>query len=496
MKFFKAIFVFVIISAVLLSTFACGEQNGNTESKDASDSASSDDNSSAADESETETESTDESAYEPAVRDLDGKEIRFLVAGNAYSYYESFEIYADELTDEVINDAVYNRNQTVQDKYNCHITAEKSGNVANDMRTYVSSGLDTFDVYMPMINDAVKMVGEGLMLDLKTLDDLMLEKSWWDQKANEGLEINGKLYFSTGDISVLDNDCTMVMFFNKKLTSKYQVGDLYQLVKDYQWTLDKVYELSRVFTQNIDDDTVWNEKDNYGLHVAFNAAHSFYFGCGGTIAEKSANGGLTITIASESNQKILSDVFEISYKPDVLTNKLPGCNTFEAIRDMFLNEQVMFTTFALVDIKSFRNAEGFDFGILPYPLYNTEQDEYRCLVSTALVPCVCIPSNCANPEDTALIVEAMAYYSVDTLTKAYYVKTLKGRDLVDEASEEMLDIIFASRVYDLGFIYNFGGVGSLIEQMNNASSSNFASYYEAIQGMVESKLQETLDSFK
>ncbi len=294
MKYFKAIFVFVIVSAILLSAFSCEKQNGDTESKNTSDSASITDKSSETDESET--ESGEESVYEPIVRDLDGEVIRFLVAGSAYSYYESFEIYAGELTDEVINDAVYNRNQMVQDKYNCTIVADKSDNVAGDMRTFVSSGLNTYDVYMPMINDAVKLVGDGYMLDLKTLDDLNLEKSWWDQRANEGLEINGKLYFSTGDISVLDNDCTMVMFFNKKLADRYNIGDIYKMVTEKQWTLDKVYELSRVYTQNLEDDTVWNNKDNYGLHVAFNAAHSFYFGCGGTITEKSSDGGLTISI--------------------------------------------------------------------------------------------------------------------------------------------------------------------------------------------------------
>ena len=31
------------------------------------------------------------------------------------------------------------------------------------MRTYVSADLDEYDVYMPMINDAVRLVGEGLM---------------------------------------------------------------------------------------------------------------------------------------------------------------------------------------------------------------------------------------------------------------------------------------------------------------------------------------------
>lgn len=491
MKHIKTTLALSLVLVILLSFFACETAPGGESGAQTGGPGKSEDVSRAPEGSED----PGNVSYVPETRDLASREVKFLVPGSGYVYYESFEIYAGELTDESINDAVYHRNQIIADRYNCTISAVKSDNVAGDMRVYIGSNLADYDVYMPMINDAVKLVGEGLMLDLKLFDGLKLDQSWWDQKANEGLEVGGKLYFSTGDISILDNDCTMVMFFNKDIAARVQTGDLYQMVEQKTWTLDRAYELGKRFTQNLEDDTLWDNKDNYGLHVAFNAAHSFYFGCGGAIAEKTAGGGLEITIATDKNQGVLRDVFEIAFKPDVLTNKLPGCASYEDICAMFLNGQVLFTTFALTDIKGFRDGENFNFGILPYPLYNSEQDEYRCLVSTSLVPCVTLPANCKEPEDTALVLEAMAYYSVETLTKAYYDKTLKGRDLKDEASERMLDIIFSSRVYDLGYIYNFGGVGGLIERMNAAGSANFSSYYEAIAGMAESELQKTIETF-
>ncbi len=104
-------------------------------------------------------------------------------------------------------------------------------------------------------------------------------------------------------------------------------------------------------------------------------------------------------------------VFEISYKPDVLTNKLPRSDTFEASR-LFLNEKVMFTTFALVDLKSFRTRKASISGFY-LPFYNTQQDEYRSLVSTALVPRLHTFQLC-NPEDVALAVDAMGIIPVDT----------------------------------------------------------------------------------
>jgi hypothetical protein len=183
-----------MVSAVLLSVFACGKQSPSNTSAESNASAVSESGTSGNSAEASGIDSSEEvSEYQPVVRDLKGAEIKFLVPGSNYSYYESFEIYAEEMNDEIINDAVYERNQAVESKYNCTIKADKSTNVANDMRTYITSDVDTYNVYMPMINDAVKLVGEGLMLDLNTLSDLSLKESWWDQKANEGLEINGKL---------------------------------------------------------------------------------------------------------------------------------------------------------------------------------------------------------------------------------------------------------------------------------------------------------------
>ena len=489
MKNNKTILALLLVFVLLVSCVACSEPDtpSGNESKEASEAVSTE----APDESKAE----ESSEVTPLAKNLGEREIKFLVAGSTYGNYESFEIFAEETNEEAINDAVFERNQLVQQKLNCIITEEKSSNVAADMDTYVQGGINDYAVYMPMINDAVNYVGSGDMLDLHEFDDVMhLSEGWWDQKANEGLEINGKLFFTTGDISILDNECTMVVLFNKKLIEKYNLESPYDLVDNKLWTMDKIYEMGKDFTENLGD-SVWNDEDHYGLHVAFNAPHSFFFGCGGTITEKTSDGKLAINMNSEKNVTILDKVFEISYKPDVVTNKTPNCSTWEDICRMFLNDQIIFTTLALTDLKSFRSVDGFEYGILPYPLLTPEQEEYHCLISTGLVPGVCIPSNIEAPEDVALVLDNMAYYSQDTVTKAYYQVTLKSRDLKDDASERMLDIIFNSRVYDMGYIYNFGGLGKLIETMNSKNSSDFTSNYQAIADKAQRELEETLENF-
>lgn len=66
-----------------------------------------------------------------------------------------------------------------------------------------------------------------------------------------------------------------------------------------------------------------------------------------------------------------------------------------------------------------------------------------------------IPKSAPDTERTGLILEALAAESRYTVIPAYY--DIAFKDSGEEESVDMLDIIFSSRVYDLGELYQFGG---------------------------------------
>ncbi|HBL83523.1 MAG: hypothetical protein A2Y17_00515 [Clostridiales bacterium GWF2_38_85] len=479
----KAILVFslLLIFSVLLAS--CKATTGDESSATSSEATSS-------------AVSEEESGYNVSIpeMDMDELEIRFLVAGSENMYYESFDIYSEELNNELLNDEIYNRNHRIQEKYNCVITEEKVANVATTAEQYMRAGTDDFDIYMPYLHNAVSLASQGYFYNLYDLDNLNLDQPYWDQKFNEYLTINEKLYFSTGDISMLDNECTMVMFFNKDLITDYNLEDPYTLVQNKEWTLDKVYEISKGFTLD-NGDSKFDQEDRYGLHVAFNAPHSFFFSCGGRITNSTTDGGFELAMKSGKNIALIQHIFEITNDSEVLTNNTSGCNSFEAICEMFVEGRVMFTTFALVDMLQFKDAENFNFGILPYPLDDSNQDEYTCLVSTSLVPVVCIPTTNTHLDETTIIVDALARESAETVTPAYYEKILKKRTLQDNDSEEMLDIIFASRAYDVGYVFNWGGIGSMLEGMYG-TNKEFVSTYDSLEGSALTAMNDTIQTFE
>ena len=95
------------------------------------------------------------------------------------------------------------------------------------------------------------------------------------------------------------------------------------------------------------------------------------------------------------------------------------------------------------------------------------------------------------------MIELMACGGKNFITPAYYEVTLKGRDAKDDDSEDMLDnYIFNNVVYDLGVLYDFGGINSMFTSLMSSDSTNVASHLEGIEGAIQDKIDEYVDAYE
>ena len=119
----------------------------------------------------------------------------------------------------------------------------------------------------------------------------------------------------------------------------------------------------------------------------------------------------------------------------------------------------------------------FEIGIVPFPKYDTEQDEYYSLYPhDALL--VAVPSKIENLERTANIIEDLNHISKRFLKSAWFDSLVERKYRFDDESLEMLDIIYETRVYDIGLYYDFGGIRSgVLEQ--DVSKYDISDLYEA-----------------
>ena len=72
---------------------------------------------------------------------------------------------------------------------------------------------------------------------------------------------------------------------------------------------------------------------------------------------------------------------------------------------------------------------------------------------------------------------------------------LIGRDVRDDESEEMLDIIFGNIIYDAGEAYNFGQMNTVLATLVQNRSADIPSAFEAVKTQINQEIQQIIDLY-
>ncbi|MCL2776279.1 MAG: extracellular solute-binding protein, partial [Oscillospiraceae bacterium] len=178
----------------------------------------------------------------------------------------------------------------IEEKYNITIKAVLSGTQFNDAKKSIQSGDNSYDVFsVPMQGATAQLAQGGMLLDLKTVPYIDLQKPWWDQKANQELSIDNKLMFTISDLTIIDKDALFIFFFQKDVIQQYALDDPYKLVRDGTWTIEKMYDMAKVVPKDINGDGVMDDTDQYGLLTAGHTIHGNIISSGHFFVTKDAS---------------------------------------------------------------------------------------------------------------------------------------------------------------------------------------------------------------
>lgn len=447
---------------------------------------------------------------------FNGEDFVVLVNGDCYDQYASAEVLPQETSDTGLQDAVKTRNDLIEERFGVTIKefrTETQADMVSNIRTNAMSGVSEYDLVMPYMSEAASLAMEGYFFDLAKMEHIHLNESYYDQGAVSGLSVTGRNYFATGDLSLLSFACTHAMIFNKDMIAENGLENPYELVQNGEWTIDKLQEMARKVTAESDGVSGWGYTDTYGFLVNGNFASSMFVGAGHRFTSKNDNDEPIISIndsgAVTTIEKITALIndkgatAQIVEGSDFYTSAVAaGKNVWTAANEVVANKTVLFRAIALIDVFDMGQYE-CSFGVLPTPKLDTAQSQYYNRVSTLYASCVAIPVNVKDPTMSAVITDALMQASTDTIKKAYFEVIMKGRKIADPESEEMLDIIFDSRVYDLGSIYNWGGaneydtnsITGFLNSVAFSTTKEFASTWESISGMVQADMEETIEAY-
>ena len=434
----------------------------------------------------------DENTLEiPLAADYGKAEYRVLSAGNIV--YEDFT--ADEESAQPLDEAQYKRKKLVEQNYNVVINedvkqAYSSGNGPGFTAVYTStfSGTSTYSAALIAGYDVSVLAYCGCLYDMNSAPGINLEKSWWDQKANEALGINDLVFFTAGDYTFADNDSAYVIMFNKKILADYGLPNPYDMVYGNQWTLENFGNLCKTVTEDIDNNGIMDENDRYGLLVWVDSLLGMVNAAGQRCCEINESGEIVLTLYNETTLDAVDRFLAIALDKQYALQYQSIQNNVAFEEKLWSGGHGLFWTTHMGNVPRFREMES-DFGLLPYPKLTATQENYYSTVTPYNSQFVCIPIVQDNIERTGVVTEAIAYYGKKDVLPVYYDVNLKGRVSRDAESSDMLDIIFDNLVYDIGFLYQIGPYNKNFNYMVSRGTTNFNSVYDSLLPTAEAQLE-------
>ena len=476
----KKIITLVLVFVMLFSIVACATQEENKPNNN-------------------NTNDVKEKIWDKKDYDFEGFDFVILggtAAGVVYDR-DGSDLDADSLTGNEVIDAVYNRNMLIEETYNCTITHVESS--TSSIQTALLTGADE-DVSLISIkvNAQFSYIEQELLLDLydEGLVNLNLKADWYNQNTLADTTVNGKAFCVGGDMLFTDENSTWMTLFNKELAKKYIPDvNLYDLVREGKWTIDKMSEFAAKATVELVADDTWTYKDQWGYvgEAANYAAHMAGFGM--RLAEVTPDGGIKLNMFTPEFHDAYNTVLNLFSKSQAIlaqdiTSSEEG-NGYSAADATFHEGRALFETTGMDRVIRFREMTT-DFGIIPNPKLTEDQESYYTW-TTHQSPLVSLPWFCTDKERTSAIMEALFEESSYGLKPAHQDRSLKYQGTRDDDSVEMLEIILSNTVYDIGVVYNFGSTYSTLNSNATARGLGYVSSLRKLETAANIAVQALLE---
>ncbi len=409
------------------------------------------------------------------------------------------EFTVEEETGDIVSDAIYQRNRNVEERLHIDLTYTLApGNYdaknawVNTVKNSTMAGDGANDIVGGYSMAGASLAYNRLLMDLKEQPYLDFTKPWWPASLINEATCEDKLYFCSGDISNYMIYYLNAVFFNKSLAQAYDVEDLYTLVREGKWTLEKMAELSADAYHDLNGDGKKDPADQFGLTMSSVCADSLFF-----------SSGLRTTEIGDDGLPVISEMFGSEKAQSLVTwlNDLFKTNSAYLSLDNdymlpFLEERAMFF---LVDVAFAGDKLRFteiDYGILPIPKYDEAQEDYYTIPSFTYT-LYGIPVDVKNPDRSAAVLECLGSEAYRTVSPALFETALKVKYAGDDATSEMYDIIRGGVVFDIGRIFNDSMSSltySLFRGALQTGNSNWTSTFERSRKSLDKQFAKVIDA--
>ena len=433
-------------------------------------------------------------------------EFDFKTLTRVLSYASITTFVPEEGSQNTIDIALFKRNSYVKEILGINIVDTLSSNHSTVINSIVSSNDYEYDVIFDRADSMTGHSIAGAFFGIDEYDDsLNFDKPWWFKEATDDVSIDGLSFFTFGDINVGYYEAIYTLGFNKQHLIDNRQSMPYDLVREGKWTVEELEKLIKNVADGI---------NCYGLTGHAMVPNVFMVGAGIEMVEQDEDEVLRIY----DNEDHLVNVYTKLKDLFFASNGYGKTNYIDPTSGTVLSShfytdcpenadyRARFTSglcaFYIINVGQFISevrASEFDYGYLPIPKYEKEQERYISLLHGGSIA-LAIPITNPDMERTCNILENFGAYSYKMVRYEYYDVLLKGRAVRDPDSIEMLDICFGvdergSTAFSLDLLYGFGLTNVVAFNMFDNVSS-VMDKVEAAAGTAQGRMDDIIEAFK
>ncbi|MBE6711634.1 MAG: hypothetical protein E7579_11035 [Ruminococcaceae bacterium] len=406
------------------------------------------------------------------------------------------EIDADELTGDIINDAIFTRTQEIEERFGMELARlpVSEGNLNNTFTNSVSAGDRSFDIAFQHMILTASLAAGGVTMNWYDMPHLNFEKPWWTSSVKE-LTVNDIMYVTASDYCLNTFEMAWCLIFNKQMMENLGISTTpYDLVQENSWTLDAYYAMVQNVSNDSNGDGEMTDADTYGINSYGSpwlaSISNYWWACGETISRFDDNGMPYFAMDSEKTQIVFEKMYAL-----LVDDNISYWDQTQGKNMIFWQDQALFASMMIRDVEVNRDKD-LGYGLVPYPKYDEQQEQYLNLVDGhASVMALPVTLSEEDRDFVGTMIEAFSAATFNDILPAYYNTAMQTKFAQDETMPLMLDLIREGRVFNFGYVYDTTINRDILVNLITSKSTELASKVASVKKPTEKYYERVTKTF-
>lgn len=277
-----------------------------------------------------------------------------------------------------------------------------------------------------------------------------MDQDYWKEYNTSFLLTYDNRTYGTAAPFANQGDEVWVLAFNKSIIQELGLENPYELVKNKQWTFQKMLEMEQAAKRDLNGDGVMDSNDRYGLATGhdWDISVALYLASGNKIIDIASDGKMKYAVNTPKAYETIEMIKKMAKKGDTFFPKNEG-EDMDAYVKAFAEGKSLFLAYSrgrgvidpIYEMES-------DFGFIPLPMGNNT-DDYLDWVSHD-APSIAVPVTNKELDKTGLILDALAWKAQSE--EKIWMDEIALTQLRDEESLQTLLQLKNYGVSDMAFI--------------------------------------------